>query len=582
MKNIIRKIFFTLLFTVQMLPAAARGGTRADSVYRCIDKAIDSTDVYIGVREARIGIKRDGYHAAKGHAARYAAAMDLYSEYRPYMNDSALIWLSRAEDEARLGGNPAGVNHCRVLTAYQCSTTGMYTEAGDILALVDKQALTHEGLIDYYMACNHLYNDLGYYTKIEFLRKEYYTKAGLYADSLISTAGLGEDIALELLETRAYNAGDLKTALSYSDMRLRLAAPDSHSFAVVAFYRYLDYKMLEDTDEWTYWLAMSVLNDVRNAVMDQAAMWELANHMLTTGDIERSYRYINFASECALRFNTRLRNYQITPIMQAIDNIYQIQSRKENTYLKIAIALTTLVMLLVLVFVAYLNRQRRRLAQARNELSDKNGQLTALNADLKHALDELDTSNRQLTSTGYMLADAVAGLDESNRVKEKYIGLFLRHCSKYIDRMDAMRKEFAAMMKNKRYAELYDLLRRQGFRDREQEELFEIFDSTFIRLFPTFVDEFNMLLTPENRIHLADQSRLTTGIRIFALIRLGIDDSSKIAEFLHYSVNTIYNYRAKIKNGAAVDRDEFENLVKSIGQPPKASGGGKINNAGND
>lgn len=258
--------------------------------------------------------------------------------------------------------------------------------------------------------------------------------------------------------------------------------------------------------------------------------------------------------------------------MQAIDSIYQIQNRKENAYLKTAIVLTTLVMLLVLVFLVYLNRQRKRLAQARNELRDKNGQLTALNADLKHALDKLDTSNRQLTATGGMLADAVAGLDESNRVKEKYIGLFLRHCSKYIDRMDSMRKEFAAMVKNKRYAELYDLLRRQGFRDREQEELFEIFDSTFIRLFPTFVNEFNMLLRPENRIQLADQTRLTTGIRIFALIRLGIDDSSKIAEFLHYSVNTIYNYRAKIKNGATVGRDEFENLVKSIGQPPKASG----------
>jgi DNA-binding CsgD family transcriptional regulator len=46
---------------------------------------------------------------------------------------------------------------------------------------------------------------------------------------------------------------------------------------------------------------------------------------------------------------------------------------------------------------------------------------------------------------------------------------------------------------------------------------------------------------------------------------LGIDDSSKIAEFLHYSVNTIYNYRARIKNGALNERENFEKHVKELG-----------------
>lgn len=158
-------------------------------------------------------------------------------------------------------------------------------------------------------------------------------------------------------------------------------------------------------------------------------------------------------------------------------------------------------------------------------------------------------------------------LDESNRVKEKYIGLFLRQCSSYIDRMDSMRGDTLSMLKAKRYADLLQTVKNHNFRDRERDELLEIFDSTFIGLFPTFVDEFNMLLRPDCRIVPDDMSRLTTGIRIFALIRLGIDDSSKIAEFLHFSVNTIYNYRAKIKNGAAVSRDEFEDYVRAIGLP---------------
>ena len=135
-----------------------------------------------------------------------------------------------------------------------------------------------------------------------------------------------------------------------------------------------------------------------------------------------------------------------------------------------------------------------------------------------------------------------------------------------IDYYEARRLEaegdYISMLKAKRYADLLQTVKNHNFRDRERDELLEIFDSTFIGLFPTFVDEFNMLLRPDCRIVPDDMSRLTTGIRIFALIRLGIDDSSKIAEFLHFSVNTIYNYRAKIKNGAAVSRDEFEDYVR--------------------
>ena len=215
----------------------------------------------------------------------------------------------------------------------------------------------------------------------------------------------------------------------------------------------------------------------------------------------------------------------------------------------------------------------RVLAAAQAGLREGNERLTRLNGEMQKAMRELDLSNRRLTATGERLNAAVAGLDESNRVKEKYIGLFLRQCSSYIERMDHMRRDVLAMVKAKRYGELYDMVKKHGFRDKEQEELFEIFDSTFIRLFPTFVDEFNQLLRPECRIALADQSKLNTGVRIFALIRLGIDDSSKIAEFLHYSVNTIYNYRARIKNGAMVSRDEFEDMVRSIGLPRRVAKG---------
>lgn len=559
-----RILILLLLLSAPFGHAAA--STRADSLYSCLDDAIANSDRYVSKRENYIRHARNMY-ATAGAAARYSIALELFNEYRAYMSDSALLWLDRAEAIARRNGDRAGENRCRVLKAYQCSLTGMYTEAADILATVNKAELDAAGLVDYYKSCNHLYGELAYYSKVDNLKKKYSAMSRLYADSLIAIAPADSDIRLQLLETRAYGEGDYAKALRYNDRRMKLAAKDSHRMAIVAFYRFLDYKMLGDTEQWTYWLAMSALNDVRNAVMDQGALWELANAMYTMGDIKRSYRYINFASDCAARFGTRLRYQQITPVMQVVDKMYQMRGKRENTYLKTVIAVSVVFLLIVLAFLFYLTRQRRRLTRTQTELSRKNEQLTALNAEMKQTLKNLDTLNRRLVATGDHLNEAVASLDESNRVKEKYIGLFLRQCSSYIDRMDAMRRDMFVMIKAKRYADLYSVVKNHNFRDRERAELFEIFDSTFIRLFPTFVDEFNMLLRPECRIVLTDQAKLTTGIRIFALIRLGIDDSSKIAEFLHFSVNTIYNYRAKIKNGAAISRDEFEDYVKAIGLP---------------
>ena len=121
-------------------------------------------------------------------------------------------------------------------------------------------------------------------------------------------------------------------------------------------------------------------------------------------------------------------------------------------------------------------------------------------------------------------------------------------------------------MKNKELDELFQLSKSTELKEKELEELLENFDSVFLHLFPHFVEDFNALLQPEAQVRPKEENRLTTEIRIFALIRLGIEDSSKIAEFLHYSVNTIYNYRARIKNGAIASREQFEQNVKKLGQ----------------
>lgn len=520
-------------------------------VYGQLDQAIEQTDQYIQMREKRILKLKNALEMAHSPEAQLETCRRLYEEYQPYMNDSAIHYIDRCITLATEIGNKTITDEFTLLLAYQCSETGMYQEAMDILNSIDVSQLNDaKNKRRYYNTISHLYNELGYYCKVPRLQQAYYAK-GEHYKHFIDTTGLTSDDVLQLKELECYSNGDASGALYYSDLRLKQVEEESHQFAIVAFYRHLDYRLLRDSVQTRYWVAQSALNDVKNAVMDQGALWELANMLMNDGDIDRAYRYIHFAWQCANKFNTQKRNNQISPVLTAISDNYEASLKHANRLLLVLAIVSSLLAALFLVILFYSNSQRKKLARARNELSDSNAQLGELNAQLSDLNNQMRLTNLKL--------------NESNRVKDEYVGRFIHLCSFYIDRLDEMRKRVNKMVKSKDLHALHQFTNDSELRDNNLAELYGMFDSTFLHLFPNFVNDFNALLRPECRIALPDPKTLNTDIRIFALIRLGIEDSSRIAEFLHYSVNTIYNYRAKIKNGALGDRDAFEAQVKAIG-----------------
>lgn len=172
--------------------------------------------------------------------------------------------------------------------------------------------------------------------------------------------------------------------------------------------------------------------------------------------------------------------------------------------------------------------------------------------------------NEQIQKSNIALNEKNNKLIESNRIKEEYITQFFDICSTYITKIEDFRKTLNKQAQNKNYEALSKELKSSDFIDKELESLYHTFDVIFINLYPTFIDEFNSLLIPEEKIILKPNEILNTELRIFALIRLGITDSTKIAAFLRYSVSTIYNYRTKTRNKSAVSRDEFEIMVSKI------------------
>ena len=542
-----------MIFAV-LLTALTAAATDIDleQNYRRLDKAIENTDRYIQQRENRIGKFKTALEVVDDDMAQYDMCRHLYEEYHPYMSDSAIHYIGRCIVLADRMGDRIHADECRLLLAYQCTESGMYHEAMDILNSLDEKDINDaNNRRRYYSTLAHLYRELGYYCKVPHLQGEYYAKQDYY-NSLIDTTliPMNDDEALQMRELERFVAGDAQGALHYSDMRLKQVKEGTHPYAIVAFYRYLDYSLLGDSVQARYWVTQSALSDVENAVMDQGAMWELANLLMADGDIDRAYRYIHFAWQCANRFNTMKRNNQISPVLTVISDNYEASLKRANRLLAVLAVLASLLAALLTGILFYSNSQRKKLARARNELSESNTQLAQLNT-------QLSDLNSQLHQTNLKLG-------ESNRVKDEYVGRFIHLCSFYIDRLDEMRKQVNKMVKGKDLNALLKFTSDSELRDKNLTELYEMFDSTFLHLFPNFVDDFNALLRPECRITLPEPGTLNTDVRIFALIRLGIEDSNRIAEFLHYSVNTIYNYRAKIKNGALGDRDAFESKVKEI------------------
>lgn len=522
-------------------------------LYEQLDQAIKQSQYYISQKESRITkIKKQ---SRQGHTPQQllTAYYKLYEEYKAYQSDSSIYYIHQAIDLAKRNNMKSDFTKLRSLLALQYSTSGAFTEALHVLQSIDKKTLNNSNKKDYYIAFYHVYGELGF-SNINIdtdLSQEFYSKQNCCRDTLFSILSPNSEDYLMRKEVLLTSLNKLKEALKINDIRLSKCKKGSHEYGIVAYYRHLIYRSLKDEDMVKYWLLQSAICDVKCAINDQASLWILAEILSKEKDVERSYKYVNFSWNANKRFSTRIRSWQISPVLGTIDHNYQAELKKANHSLIFAIICVSLLVIALALLTFYVNKQKSYLSKARNELKKTNTQLEEL--------------NNKLSSTNGMLKASNDKLNESNGVKEEYIGQFLGACSHYIDKLDKLRINVNKMVKNKQYNELYSMTKSSEVKEQELEELYANFDKVFLNLFPNFVEDLNGLLKEEYQIHLSSPDKLSAIVRVFALIRLGIDDSTKIAEFLHYAVNTIYNYRAKLRNGAIIDRNEFEKKVRELG-----------------
>lgn len=532
---------------------SAFAGESLDSLLNVLDKTIKEADTYVQIKENKLHeLKKEARKTPPVSVERYHLNNDIYLEYKAYSSDSALHYLNENMLLARQLNDKERELNIQLELSYLLSSIGMYMEAADILNSIDRQTLP-SSLLGYYYTCyEHVYFEAGAaQPRYKMFASRYAKLSHAYRDSMQVTLDPSSATYLWLRETQLREAGKYDEALEFSDRRLAEASFGTPQYALVAYQRFRLFESMGKKDEHLYYLVLSAISDVRSAIKEQSSLMVLAQELNRKGDLKRAYDYINFSWEISQFYKTRLRSWMnITPLSM-INGNYQDIIKQQNRELLIYIACVALLALLLVIALIYIYRQMKALSIAKKGLQEVNERLFSLN-------EELEKVNRHLRSTNLELS-------ESNLIKEAYIARFFKLCSVYVDRLQAYRKLVNKKLQRGQVAELLKMTHLSNdIVTVEVQELYANFDSAFLHLFPNFVESLNALLLPEEQIVLKPDELLNTELRIFALIRLGIKDSSQIAELLHYSVNTIYNYRSRVKTKARVSRDDFEDLVAKI------------------
>jgi hypothetical protein len=535
-----------LFLTLIAIPAASGESSSVSILYQ-LDEIIGNNAIYSKKKEKNIQeLKEKTAQASRYSLENYDLNRRLYLEYKAYICDSALHYLNESIEIAEYLNDEERKQESMLLLAYLMGSSGMYKEGIDILESIDRNRLAPRLNIDYYSAHTRLYGELGYYTQDRKKAGYYSWISRVYRDSLSNVLPENSDASLVLKEENLRYRNQCAEALEINNFRLAGKKPGTPEHALIAYQRALIFLQQNNREDAKYWLAMSAISDIKAAIKDHASLWMLAQFIYEEGDIDRAYTYIRFSWSETVFYNARLRSLQSAVILSLIDNTYQIKIEQKNITLRNNLILISILAFILIALLFYIFRQMRRLSIARRNLQEVNIQLKNLN-------EELQAVNMQLM--------------ESSQIKEEYIGRFLKLCSTYIEKLDAYRRMVNKKIMNGQTEELMKINRSQNVLDNELKELYAIFDGAFLRFFPHFVEQVNNLLQKGETIVLKKDELLNTELRILALIRLGIDDSIQIADFLRYSVNTIYNYRAKLKNKAAGLRDDFENQIRMIGKP---------------
>jgi len=519
-----------------------------DVILKELNEAIKNKQHYVKIKEERIFNFKKIKSENLTKEQEYNYNKTLYLEYQKLNTDSAIQYVKKNLRIAEQLQNKELLNLAQLQLVTLYSSSGKYRESEAILKSINKKNLSASLLPNYYIS----YREFFEHYAANSDNRQYRIQIGKYRDSLLAVLNPNTlDYQINRIQQNIFIHKKYKEPEKQLLSLLSKTKEESPNYAMIT---YLLGKIAEATHQLESrkkYYALSATSDIKNANKDNASLQELALVFYEIGDVDMAYKLTQSAIEDALYCNVQFRTLLMSEVYSIINTVYQEREAERKSELQIYLLCISLLSLFLLVAIIYVYKQMKKVSRIRTELYETSQKLAELNKDITETNSQLQESNLQLS--------------ESNLVKEEYIAHFFNLCSTYINKLENYRIILNKKATAKQFDEIYKILKSTTLVDNELEELYKNFDIIFLNLYPTFVKDFNALLIPEEQIVLKQNELLNTELRIFALIRLGITDSVKIAAFLRYSLSTIYNYRTRARNKAAVSRNDFEEMVMKIG-----------------
>lgn len=518
-------ILLTIFIAASPLTASASSSSKLlDREMRNLKATIKDMAKFRNIKEKRI----DSLQAkvaqlpASNHLERSRTYLSLGYEYRTYIADSAINYFTKAESEARLSGDETTIVKARVGTLSGLSAAGIFPEACTLIKDIESKPVPHDAKADLFMAGGRLYTYMYNYLGPDApYSNEYRTKYMEYDDSLLSVLPPQSTSYRFLRAERLVEQGNYPAAKKALDILLAEIPQNDNIYGKAAYQMAEVYNRQGDTDGYAAYLAKAAISDLQGCVNEGWALPVLATWLYEKGNLEDAYSFINISLADAMNGNVRMRTVSVARLFPSIDHAYQGELRSSRTKLFVWAAIGSILGIASIVMLVFLWHQIKRRRDAHRKLA------------------------------------------ETARVQEAYLGNLVSLCSSYSSRLSDCQKLVIRKLAAGQTDDLVKTLKSGKFSDKT-EKFHGIIDKTLLELYPNFMEEVNLLLRPEERLE-AKKDSLPPELRIYALIRLGVEESSRIASILQYSTNTVYAYRNKMRN-KAINRDSFESDIAKIGR----------------
>lgn len=546
----IRKFFIGFFLGLTLV---ANANNRSAELAR-LDSVLARQPYYLKVREQHLEQLKIHLQHEQRVQQRLRLYNEIYQNYYVFQFDSAMKYINESIEYAVKTGQTSYYAQNVIQKADLLSIGGLYSQALESLSLLKPSALPDTLKFNYYLTLFHTYvywadycSDAIYAPRYREMGRQNLVSAMPFLDKR------DKRYSYYMGEYSGYILNDPLKARKYYQQSIATTPESTRMYAMACFALACNYNAAGDTDNYENYLLMACESDAKSLTMENMALQNLAMYTLEHGEgtlaIEDAQRYINISLNNAKFYNSRLRIIEVSNRLPIIVNSYQRQLQQTNSFFRNSLLVISVFAVFLFISIGFIFKQNNRLTHSRRKLQESNHRLSEMNERQSLLNEQLYELNEKLVVT--------------NKKREGLVKLYIDLCSRFINRLKKQQTLVKRKIKANQAQELLTQLSSDRLSEEDAATFLLRFDKAFLDLYPTFPAELNALLRPEDQILQPDKLTMTTEQRIMALVRLGVTESSEIANLLFYSPQTIYNYRSAMR-AKAFDKDNFEKLVAQL------------------